>query len=306
MAGQSKQDLQAAARQIAGRVGLTPEQAALWMGLIEQESGWNPNAVGPETRKYGKAKGLGQLIDATARALGVTDVHDPLQNLNASARYFKQQLDRFGDPGLALAAYNWGPDNVRGLLENPRRYQVPAETAKYVPNVFDRAAKYGEPPAPTTPTLAFFPGTEKSARKAVDAQVQLRAGKAGPAAIEAQIKTRGAPSAAGMAPGPVAAGGGGLYKGTAQRGDEFTPPLAERGVQVPSVGSAAPSGQAFDTQSMNAVPEPADLAQRTQMAAHQPKTLDQFLRKQFGPIADVADPLPKAYDAELRRIIDEA
>ena len=35
-----------------------------------------------------------------------------MQNLEGAARYMRQQLDRFGDPALALAAYNAGPDRV--------------------------------------------------------------------------------------------------------------------------------------------------------------------------------------------------
>ena len=58
------------------------------------------------------AIGLGQLMPATARNLGV-DPREPLQNLDGSARYLAMMLETFGDPRLALAAYNAGPDAVR-------------------------------------------------------------------------------------------------------------------------------------------------------------------------------------------------
>ena len=58
------------------------------------------------------AIGLGQLMPATARELGV-DPRDPLQNLDGSARYLAMMLETFRDPRLALAAYNAGPDAVR-------------------------------------------------------------------------------------------------------------------------------------------------------------------------------------------------
>lgn len=58
--------------------------------LIGQESRGDPNAVSPKG-----ARGLGQLMPATAAELGV-DPTDPRQNIFGTARYLSQQLDRFG------------------------------------------------------------------------------------------------------------------------------------------------------------------------------------------------------------------
>ena len=58
------------------------------------------------------AIGLGQLMPATARDMGV-DPFDPVQNLWGTARYLRVGYDAFGDWTLALAAYNAGPGNVR-------------------------------------------------------------------------------------------------------------------------------------------------------------------------------------------------
>ncbi len=79
----------------------------VFVALVRQESGFNPRAVSPVG-----AQGLGQLMPETARLLGVTDSFDPHQNLNGAARYFTQQLARFKDVRLALAAYNAGPRRV--------------------------------------------------------------------------------------------------------------------------------------------------------------------------------------------------
>ena len=82
-----------------------------WLNLfranIEIESAYRQSAV-----SSAGALGLGQLMPATARDLGV-DPRDPLQNLDGSARYLAMMLQEFGDPRLALAAYNAGPDAVR-------------------------------------------------------------------------------------------------------------------------------------------------------------------------------------------------
>jgi soluble lytic murein transglycosylase-like protein len=50
-------------------------------------------------------------MPGTANDLGV-DPHAISQNLDGSARYLLMMLEQFGDPALALAAYNAGPDAV--------------------------------------------------------------------------------------------------------------------------------------------------------------------------------------------------
>jgi hypothetical protein len=72
---------------------------------VNVESGGNPNATSPAG-----AKGLLQLMPATARGLGVTDVNDPVQNLDAGAKYFRQMYDQQGNWDDALRAYNAGPN----------------------------------------------------------------------------------------------------------------------------------------------------------------------------------------------------
>jgi hypothetical protein len=79
----------------------------LFLGMIQHESSWNPNAVS----EYG-AEGLGQLMPGTAEELGCQNPFDPESNLEASAKYLKQMYDRYGDWDYALAAYNGGPGNV--------------------------------------------------------------------------------------------------------------------------------------------------------------------------------------------------
>ena len=60
-----------------------------------------------------KAKGVMQLMPATAKELGVKDVYDPTQNIHGGIKYLKQLSKMFkGDPTLIAAAYNGGMGNV--------------------------------------------------------------------------------------------------------------------------------------------------------------------------------------------------
>jgi soluble lytic murein transglycosylase-like protein len=104
------------------RHGVEP---ALLAALVWAESGFDPGA-----RSHAGAIGLSQLMPGTAAGLGV-DPHDPQQNLDGGARYLAAQLDRFGRPELALAAYNAGPARVATAGGVP----AIAETQAYVPRV---------------------------------------------------------------------------------------------------------------------------------------------------------------------------
>lgn len=84
--------------------GLEPElvRAIVWV-----ESRYCVDAVSPKG-----AIGLGQLMPATAHALGVNP-KDAFQNLWGTAHYLREQYDTFGDWVLAIAAYNAGLGNIR-------------------------------------------------------------------------------------------------------------------------------------------------------------------------------------------------
>ena len=82
--------------------------------IISQESAWNQNAVSSKG-----ARGLMQLMPATAQRFAARNVFDKSQNIGGGVRFLRELLDRFhGDLRLVLAAYYAGEGRIgrRGLL----------------------------------------------------------------------------------------------------------------------------------------------------------------------------------------------
>jgi Transglycosylase SLT domain len=101
--------------------------ADLITSVIAVESNFEPKAISRRN-----ARGLMQLLPETAARLGVRDVFDPRQNINAGTRYLSDLLRRYNnDLVLALAAYNAGPEKV-GKFGSVPPY---AETISYVRRV---------------------------------------------------------------------------------------------------------------------------------------------------------------------------
>lgn len=106
----------------ARRYGMEP---ALVKAVIRCESNFDVQAVSSKG-----AQGLMQLMPATQATLGITDVFDALQNIDAGVRYLATLRRTFGsNRTLWLAAYNAGPQAVIHA-----GYAVPdyAETQRYI------------------------------------------------------------------------------------------------------------------------------------------------------------------------------
>jgi soluble lytic murein transglycosylase-like protein len=108
--------------------------------IIMVESSYDPEAVSDKG-----ARGLMQLMPATARELGVEDSFDPELNIDGGVRYYRKLLRYFdGDVALALAAYNAGPSKVRRYKGVPPYHA----TRRYIEKVFHYYQEYKKDPGP--------------------------------------------------------------------------------------------------------------------------------------------------------------
>jgi soluble lytic murein transglycosylase-like protein len=122
--------------------------ARLMPALIQTESAGNPRA-----RSTAGAEGLAQIMPAMQKAYGVTDPFDPEQSRRAGTEILTDELVRFKDIALALAAYNAGSPRVRKAMnratdtnrdgkisfEEAESY-LPRETQNYVRKIAKRLA----------------------------------------------------------------------------------------------------------------------------------------------------------------------
>ncbi|WP_218014073.1 lytic transglycosylase domain-containing protein [Rubellimicrobium roseum] len=148
-----------ATRSYAADVCRTIEAAAALHGLdsgflarlLWRESLFDAAAVSPAG-----ALGIAQFIPATAERRGLSDPFNPAEAILASAHYLRDLRGRFGNLGLAAAAYNAGEERVSRYLAG--RSGLPGETRAYVAAITGHAAEdWRNGPTPR-PDLALDPG----------------------------------------------------------------------------------------------------------------------------------------------------
>ncbi len=142
-------------KDVAIRYGVSEDLIA---AIIETESSFDPRAV---SRRG--ARGLMQLMPATAALLGVGDPFDPRENIEGGVRHLRALMDRFdNDLPLVLAAYNAGEQAViqyGGIPPYP-------QTRQYVSRILRRLNRDG------TKTIRSEPGS----RVRADHSVPIRVG----------------------------------------------------------------------------------------------------------------------------------
>jgi hypothetical protein len=113
----------------------------VFFGLIQQESSWNPYAAAGTTSAYG----FGQLVNGTARQLGVNQ-SDPLSQLRGSAQYLASM------PGATWA------DKLAHYYQGPGA-SIGAAGMNYANSVLTKAKKYMSGGSGTGSDIASLAGT---------------------------------------------------------------------------------------------------------------------------------------------------
>jgi soluble lytic murein transglycosylase-like protein len=125
--GQTQLNYHQLARLDAQHSGIS---ADLFERQINQESGFNPNAISPAG-----AVGIAQIMPATAASWGV-DPHNPVESLSVAADHMSWYISHYGgDYAKALAAYNAGTSTLDAAIAQYGtnwRAGVPAETNRYI------------------------------------------------------------------------------------------------------------------------------------------------------------------------------
>lgn len=108
--------------------------APFFIRLLYQESGFRPGTISPAG-----AEGVAQFMPETAADRGLNNPFDPVESIAASASLLRDLAQRFGNLGLAAAAYNAGAGRISAWLA--KKGKLPQETKDYVKTITGRPAE---------------------------------------------------------------------------------------------------------------------------------------------------------------------
>lgn len=144
----------AASEQLCRQIEETARRAhlppAFLARLLWQESSFRADVVSPAG-----ALGIAQFMPATAEERGLADPFDPARAIEASAELLGDLTRRFGNLGLAAAAYNGGPARVSDWLRG--QGSLATETQNYVARVTGRPVEAWSAGAPDGDFLSRLP-----------------------------------------------------------------------------------------------------------------------------------------------------
>lgn len=184
---------------VGGHFTIPKDMDALTHAMVSEESGFKPGIAGPMT-KYGQAHGLLQMMDGTGQAIAIklgllwrpdlmrgTTPEAAQYQLKLGQAHFADLMQQYGNPAVALAAYNAGSGNkddprVDAWLAqngNPAQGQIStqawidqipfSETKKYVQDILAKAGGIQEGSPPTNEDInAELPRMLEQARNATD------------------------------------------------------------------------------------------------------------------------------------------
>ncbi len=140
--------------------------------LIWRESSFRAGAVSPAG-----ARGIAQFMPETAQERGLADPFDPEQAIPKAAHLLAELRGRFGNLGIAAAAYNAGPARVGEWLRGAGG--LPAETRAYVRFVTSRAVEDWAGAADEAAATSRDAMAPEAARSCLAAVAELRLGRPG-------------------------------------------------------------------------------------------------------------------------------
>ena len=140
--------------------------------IIWRESSFRAGVVSPAG-----AQGIAQFMPTTAQARGLADPFDPEQAIPKAARLLADLQRRFGNLGLAAAAYNGGEARVTGWLHGGGT--LPAETRAYVRSVTGRSVEEWTQTGSTSPAAVETTPEQPDPGSCIEVLVAFRRGGGG-------------------------------------------------------------------------------------------------------------------------------